>query len=285
MVSIDEFWKAVSPIEGRFGNSSSNFVFRGQSDAGWDLVPKAYRPDVIARYKLGLMAAMRDHPGQVFFEWSLLHAFIYYCDSAGLAIPNDSVEFRAYFDNISRFSTTFAIHTKDWPQDEVVGLMALAQHHGVPTRLLDWCARPYVACYFAAASAVLVGVDGAKRLAVFALDLGTTRSIALGIRHVKVPGSTSANLAVQGGSFTLVENSGYRGDDFTPNVSVESRLAGTPVSLIKFTLPQLLAPQLLDRCEKFGVTAATVFPGFDGAGRAVLESTLAWAHLAAASGR
>jgi hypothetical protein len=46
--------------------------------------------------------------------------------------------------------------------------------------------------------------------------------------------------------------------------------------LKKVTLPTTLAGDLLLWCDRFGISAASVFPGYDGVGKAVLESTLAW---------
>lgn len=40
-------------------------------------------------------------------------------------------------------------------------LLAIAQHHGVPTRLLDWSDNPLVACFFALSEEEYVGYDGA----------------------------------------------------------------------------------------------------------------------------
>ena len=275
--TLDEFWEAMSPIGARFGRRRDRFIFRGQANSEWELVPKVFRTSVIETYKRGMMSALRDHPGQFFFEWSLLHGFIQYCDAAGLTAPGDSMEFRAYFDQ-NNITNIHGITSKDWPQDRVVPLMAMAQHHGVPTRLLDWSSNPYVACYHAAATAVTRNRDDVsadEKIAVFALDLNTLPRID-GVRHVRVPGSTSAYLCSQTGSFLLVDNSGYRGNAFTPDVSVESKLGLHASLLKKVTLPTTLAGDLLLRCDRFGISAASVFPGYDGVGKAVLESTLAW---------
>ncbi|VWB34341.1 FRG domain-containing protein [Burkholderia lata] len=271
--SLDEFWNAVSPIGSMFGSPLGYSVFRGQRNSEWELVPQVYRRDVIDKYKTGLVAALADHPGQTLFEWGLLDSFIHHCDLRGLSIPSDSMEFREYF----RFQNIMAMNSANnrlWPQDRVLALMAMAQHHGVPTRLLDWSINPMVACYFAASGAINENEPRKEdRIAVFGFtfDYWKDRSE---YRPVKVPGSTSVNISAQGGMFMLVNNSGSIGENFTAGVKLEDKLSGND-RLIKLTLPKSLASELLNRCHKFGVSAASIFPGYDGVAKAVLERTLA----------
>ena len=111
-----------------------------------------------------------------------------------------------------------------------------------------------------------------------------------GVKRVLVPGNTSPNLSAQSGSFLLIENAGYQGEKFVPETSLESKLEilkpTTTIDvngdsqilrpmLTKVTLPAVFSPQLLYRCDKFGINAASVFPGYDGAAKAVMERSAA----------
>lgn len=271
-------------------------VFRGQRLSTWELIPSAFRKDVLARVKHGMFAMPDpDHPAETFFEFGLLNDFLHFCDARGLTVPGDSPAFREYMHRGPMY--IHSIQNRQWPDAQIRPLMALAQHHGVPTRLLDVTNNPHVAAYFAASSTIesyfqlpegqqRVDYVAEKRMAVFGIDVGTLHMVA-GIEPVRVAGSTSPNLSAQGGSFLLVEHFGARGERFEENASIEKKIESirllarelnTPVVgslLTKITLPVANAQLVLNWCGRHGINAATVFPGYDGAAAATLEFTAA----------
>jgi len=97
-----------------------------------------------------------DQRSQISNEAMALERFFNLADAGGLLLPEDSQTLRSlirevrtqiYFDKLTQGN-------EQWPPKMLWSMMALAQHYGVPTRLLDWSLRPLVAAYFAAEGAM-----------------------------------------------------------------------------------------------------------------------------------
>jgi hypothetical protein len=139
--TADEFLSALLP-SGRWPTGPTDWIFRGQSRAFDPLLPAALRrvPRPRLDYTSRVPWVPSTHAEQVEAEYWALWDFFRVANNTGLAIPEDSQRFRSprSFKDIIQPQFEAALTGRGpWVFDEMISLAALAQHYGVPTRLVS----------------------------------------------------------------------------------------------------------------------------------------------------
>ncbi|UJR78524.1 FRG domain-containing protein [Sandaracinus amylolyticus] len=255
------------------------FAFRGHGDDTWALSPSVFRPRPPPWTTIvDLEAETNTARG----ELALLKRFLRHADRHGLEIVEDQQELR------DAHALTRAAESPNFPDRFILSPLALAQHYGVPTRLLDWSWNPLVAAYFAARHAAAPpGPAAPQRLAIWALDTDLLQDIAADHQEkqkgdvprfaiVTAPQAAIPNLRAQVGLFTL-----DRAPTPTPlDAAVKGVLASLGSSswshrfpvFEKLTLASENAGRLLRLLGAEGVSAASIYPGYDGVVKGIDET-------------
>lgn len=266
--TAEEVIEALRPRHALWGGQPQRWLYRGQADAAWALETTAARdPDVFRRFGVALRP---DLQGQA--SWSqrsgllldMLITFRTLLNMSGIALPQRE----------PRISTweSGELQTDALPLEEAYPLMALAQHHGLPTVMLDWTRRGWVAAYFAAADAAkrLVAGEATTHFAVWALHRRaiSDRTEAIELVLHQAPGFTNPNMNAQGGFVTISLDQDNRSLD---------RQLETRGVLKRIVAPTSEAPKLLRMLSEEGVDGASMFPGASGVVMSMKESAL-WDH-------
>ncbi len=141
-------------------------------------------------------------------------------------------------------------------------LTAMAQHHGMPTSLLDWSGSGQVAAYFAAAAVPEASSVADERLAVWAIN--RTR-IGANFKEVPVHRSELPYLHAQHGTLTYFSD----GDDFghahfaEKGVWPDIATYAQPGAIKKLTLAHSEAGELLRLLWLRGVSKVHLMPILD----------------------
>jgi hypothetical protein len=284
--SAEAFVDRLSPRHPSWSEQFQSWAFRGHADASWLLVPSALRSTQELFAEDGTSTGMSiAWSGTWVSELATVASFAEIADSVALALPDHTFARNALRYLLSRIhvppnldtteTTKFVEEFGDWPPGEVFGVLALAQHYGVETRLLDWSRRANVAAYFASAS-VKPG-DNTGQIAVWAMRVEMAgRAFPPQPPH-KLPRieivspalSSNPNMAAQAGFFTVDRSkTAPQGLDVTiadraKQLKPDYQHLAAP-AFWKFLLPKAHAGRLLKLLAMEDVHAATLFPGFSG---------------------
>ena len=281
----------VANVVGQF-----RWMFRGHWDSKWELIPSAFRnsecewdvkfhSELRKWYKsytknLNILSgnseegkeAENNARYQIIAECLLLIKFMETANSLGIDC-NYTSHLHGYEKKLRHVIGLKKLIPRElmvkWPAPSILPIMALAQHHGTPTRLLDFTYNPLFAAFFAASEPFFKkdsinkkDPETGSNICVWAIS---EKADMFNGTWQKIPtqqSNRSSNLFAQEGTLILynTKNEGHLTDRWKWQ---DLQTGGTPEQLIKLTLPQRSYKVLLRQLLRDNITPARIMPNLD----------------------
>jgi hypothetical protein len=183
-------------------------------------------------------------------------------------------------------------HRDAAPGDSVWNWLSVAQHHGLPTRLLDWTYSPFVAIHFATAKLERFDVDGVvwcldyvemnkilpERLNAVLLDEGS-HVFTVDLLECAAPDlETFDSLADEDEEFVVFLESPSLDERIVnqfaffsllsnPRTALDTWLADHPKLYRRIIIPAELKWEVRDKLDQANINERVLLPGLDGLSR------------------
>ena len=271
----------------------NEYIFRGHGQESYELVPNALRLEQrdllwdISPVGKPTSDQWQWDSWQVLAEYNILRDFYRLADRMGLEVPLSP---RIRKNLVSEYNLP-DLRPERWMDEtwifaDLLEVAALAQHYGVPTRLLDWTYDLYVALYFGFTDAI--GKDG--YLVIWALEKeylsfkkGTTKPVS--VDFITPHYAKNPNLSAQQGLFSHwpipnpeAKNPLSIGRDSLTDRRPLDKLIDEQLGddldrsiFMKFVLPCSEAVSGCEILERLGYGAAKLFPGYSGVAKQILS--------------
>ncbi len=213
------------------------WMFRGQADIDWPLLPKAGREEYYIPNRAGEEAYFPNQDLVRFEQWR--HAAIAYHPS----LP-----------------------------ENLFDCLACAQHYGLATRLLDWTANPLIAMFFAVEEQP--SRDGGLFVYLPELDKDLRgREMSQVDRTVRfTPRPLDKRILNQSASFTFHPKPNVPlKPDLLPSLLGPYAPEGTASNLVRLRIPAGAKKWAAAQLDQLGINRRTLFPDLDG-----LSSFINW---------
>lgn len=288
--------EALAPWSNNIKND--DYIFRGHSDKNYLLAPTSIRKESVdsiwesSKAYIEITGSPKDNDFSLaFVEYQLIRDFYRGADVRGLQVPTSDRLRKRLHQKVDVHTMTTWVDGDKWLPDDMLEVAALAQHYGIPTRLLDWTYDPFIAAFFASKPSEKKASDlciwGLNATSIGTLDSG---SPDFPLKLITPHYGGNPNLAAQSGLFThwahevpspeAIASGKIKAlppvDRRPLDVVLKDYLStlfkgGVPPMFIKWTLPASETLELARLLRDFGYGPGKLFPGYEGVALEIKE--------------